>query len=435
MEWDMSKESGRLLGTAGRKGCKFGCIYCFTYDPNYKRCPLLDGERPRDLIKESYKVEIVQPACDTELFLLDKWQEYLDRLVSTGKVISFATKATLGNSEISYLKKINELLMSRGVVLHICITIVRLHNWRDLEPNAPSPEERIKFLRKLWEAGIGTCVAIRPMIPFLEEHELEEIVSKTYRFCYGYLSGPLYMTEKLKRYISDKGIAFETEKLKASWQQGEPELEVIHSLFLEERLANLSKKYGRESFEDNYAAASFVCKKRIEVSKKPDWSPEVRRESVATLYIIDPSTKQFLLIFHRNLGAWLAPGGHIELGETAEEAALREAKEEIGLVPKVVRLDSCMLGNGKHFQSVSSPDDSHAFCTLEEFIESVWGHDDHIHVDSIIVGYASASDPMSSKDLSEVTAWDWFTIDQIEKEIKTFDNVPIICRAILSTLD
>jgi len=192
----MSKESGRLLGTAGTKGCKFGCIYCFTYDPNYERCPLLDCERPRDLITESSKVEIVQPVCDTELFLLDKWQEYLDKLVSIGKVISFATKAILGSSEIAYLKKINELLMSKGAALHICITIVRLHDWQELEPNAPSPKERIKFLRKLWEAGIGTCVAVRPMIPFLDEQELEEIVLRTYRFCYGYLSGPLYMTEK-----------------------------------------------------------------------------------------------------------------------------------------------------------------------------------------------------------------------------------------------
>ena len=431
----MSKKLDRLLGTAGTKGCEFGCIYCFTFDPKYERYPLLDCERPRDLIAETNKVEIVQPVCDTELFLLDKWEEYLDKIASTGKVISFATKAILESPEIDYLKKMNDLLMSKGAVLHVCITIVRLHDWQELEPNAPSPKERIKVLRKLWEAGIGTCVAIRPMMPFLDEHELEEIVSRTYRFCYGYLSGPLYLTEKFKKYLTDKDVTFETERRKASWQQNEPKLEVVHSSFLEERLAEFSKKYGREYFENNYMAASFVCKKRIQVSKKPDWSPEVRREPVATIYILDPSTKQFLLIFHRNLGAWLAPGGHIELGESAEEAALREAKEEMGLAPKVVRLESCMLGKGESFRAVATPDDSPAFCTLEELIESVWGHDDHIHSDSIIVGYANSSDSISATDSSEVVAYDWFTIEQIEKEIQTFDNVPIICRAILSALD
>src|SRR5580765_8651545 len=38
-----------------------------------------------------------------------------------------------------------------------------------------------------------------------------------------------------------------------------------------------------------------------------------------------------LLIHHRNLNKWLPLGGHIELDEDLEQAALREAKEESGL--------------------------------------------------------------------------------------------------------
>ena len=38
-----------------------------------------------------------------------------------------------------------------------------------------------------------------------------------------------------------------------------------------------------------------------------------------------------LLIHHRNLNKWLTLGGHIELDEDPETAALREAKEESGL--------------------------------------------------------------------------------------------------------
>src|SRR2546427_8545178 len=38
-----------------------------------------------------------------------------------------------------------------------------------------------------------------------------------------------------------------------------------------------------------------------------------------------------LLIHHRNLDKWLPLGGHIELDEDPEQAALREAKEESGL--------------------------------------------------------------------------------------------------------
>src|SRR6185369_16669746 len=43
---------------------------------------------------------------------------------------------------------------------------------------------------------------------------------------------------------------------------------------------------------------------------------------------------KILLIHHRKLNAWLPLGGHIELDEEPEQAALREAKEESG--PEVV---------------------------------------------------------------------------------------------------
>ena len=41
--------------------------------------------------------------------------------------------------------------------------------------------------------------------------------------------------------------------------------------------------------------------------------------------------RKVLLVHHRKLGKWLPLGGHIELSEDPEAAALREAKEESGL--------------------------------------------------------------------------------------------------------
>src|SRR5262245_17910308 len=40
--------------------------------------------------------------------------------------------------------------------------------------------------------------------------------------------------------------------------------------------------------------------------------------------------KRVLLVHHRKLNKWLPLGGHIELDEDAEQAALREAQEESG---------------------------------------------------------------------------------------------------------
>ncbi|MCC6231702.1 MAG: NUDIX domain-containing protein [Verrucomicrobiales bacterium] len=50
--------------------------------------------------------------------------------------------------------------------------------------------------------------------------------------------------------------------------------------------------------------------------------------TVAILVVRD---HQVLVILHRKLGRWLPLGGHIELDEDPEIAALREAKEESGL--------------------------------------------------------------------------------------------------------
>ena len=50
-----------------------------------------------------------------------------------------------------------------------------------------------------------------------------------------------------------------------------------------------------------------------------------------TVAIFVVHERKVLLIHHRKLNAWLPLGGHIELEEDPEQAALREAKEESGL--------------------------------------------------------------------------------------------------------
>jgi 8-oxo-dGTP pyrophosphatase MutT (NUDIX family) len=50
-----------------------------------------------------------------------------------------------------------------------------------------------------------------------------------------------------------------------------------------------------------------------------------------TVAILVVHERKVLLIHHRGLDMWLPLGGHIELGEDPEAAALREAREESGL--------------------------------------------------------------------------------------------------------
>ena len=54
-----------------------------------------------------------------------------------------------------------------------------------------------------------------------------------------------------------------------------------------------------------------------------------RIDFTVAIFVIENG--KILLIHHRNLNKWLPLGGHIELDEDPEQAALREAKEESGL--------------------------------------------------------------------------------------------------------
>lgn len=48
-------------------------------------------------------------------------------------------------------------------------------------------------------------------------------------------------------------------------------------------------------------------------------------------FVVDRQAGALLLIHHRALDRWLQPGGHVDAGEDAAQAALREAAEETGL--------------------------------------------------------------------------------------------------------
>jgi len=56
-------------------------------------------------------------------------------------------------------------------------------------------------------------------------------------------------------------------------------------------------------------------------------------------WVVDHEGKHALLVHHRRLERWLQPGGHVEDDATVLETALREAREETGLVCSPVSKD------------------------------------------------------------------------------------------------
>jgi 8-oxo-dGTP pyrophosphatase MutT (NUDIX family) len=71
---------------------------------------------------------------------------------------------------------------------------------------------------------------------------------------------------------------------------------------------------------------------------------------------------RFLLVKHTYSPGWIFPGGGVERGETCEEAALRELKEEAD-----VRAEGPLALHGIFSNQQSFPGDHLAFYVLREF--------------------------------------------------------------------
>ena len=61
---------------------------------------------------------------------------------------------------------------------------------------------------------------------------------------------------------------------------------------------------------------------------------QVLRHFTVAVFVVHAG--QVLLHYHRKLGKWLPPGGHVEDSELPDDAAVREVREETGVCARLV---------------------------------------------------------------------------------------------------
>ncbi len=126
---------------------------------------------------------------------------------------------------------------------------------------------------------------------------------------------------------------------------------VVHELSCKETISAASARpvvnYGGETREpravlieelkayaDRYHDEADAVKRALALARgRSDCLSRSRRAGHVTgsAFVVDPAMERVLLVHHAKLDAWLQPGGHVEAGETALTAALRETLEETGV--------------------------------------------------------------------------------------------------------
>jgi len=174
------------------KGCEHGCIYCFARPNHAYRglSPGLDFEtkifvKPsgpallrRELSKKSYKVSRIQFAGDTDIYQpiekeLRITREILEVLSEFNHPVMLITKSALILRDIDLLAPMAE----KGLVsVAISITTLDRRLARTMEPRCAAPHRRLETMRELAAAGIPVTAMTAPIIPALNDSELESLL-------------------------------------------------------------------------------------------------------------------------------------------------------------------------------------------------------------------------------------------------------------------
>ncbi|MGB6534766.1 MAG: PA0069 family radical SAM protein [Xanthobacteraceae bacterium] len=174
------------------RGCEHGCVYCFARPTHayLGLSPGLDFEtklfmKPnapelleRELSAPGYVPKIIAIGSNTDPYQpierrFKIMRGILEVLERAGHPVGIVTKSSLVLRDLDILARMAE----RGLVkVAVSVTTLDAKLARTMEPRAPTPPRRLEALRQLVKAGIPTSVLVAPVIPSINDAEIERIL-------------------------------------------------------------------------------------------------------------------------------------------------------------------------------------------------------------------------------------------------------------------
>jgi len=175
------------------RGCEHGCVYCFARPSHsfLNLSPGLDFETriffkehaarllEKELRKPKYKAAPMALGVNTDCYQpaereLKITRSILEVLDAFNHPLSIITKSAGILRDLDILTS-----MAERNLVHVMISVTTLDRElaRKMEPRAATPERRLKTMRALNNAGVPTGVLASPMIPGLNDPEIENILA------------------------------------------------------------------------------------------------------------------------------------------------------------------------------------------------------------------------------------------------------------------
>ena len=174
------------------KGCEHGCIYCFARPAHayLDFSPGLDFEtkivhKPnaaellrKELAKPGYRCSPIALGINTDGYQpfekqLRSTRSLLEIMLETRHPVTIVTKSALVERDLDLLGELARLGLTQ---VALSITTLDDELKRRMEPRTASPSRRLTTIERLTEAGVPTGVMFAPVIPALNDHELEAVL-------------------------------------------------------------------------------------------------------------------------------------------------------------------------------------------------------------------------------------------------------------------
>jgi DNA repair photolyase len=175
------------------RGCEHGCVYCFAR-PTHAWLGMSPGQdfetrllmKPdaalllrQELARPGYRPRVIALGTNTDPYQpIERHygitRQILEVLDETSHPVGIVTKGALIARDVDILARMAERKLARA---YLSVTTLDATLARTMEPRAATPAKRLKAIEALAKAGVPVGVMFAPIIPGLNDAEMESVLA------------------------------------------------------------------------------------------------------------------------------------------------------------------------------------------------------------------------------------------------------------------